>query len=287
MGRIKDTLISQLNSKPFVVGDTVNFTLFENGKHKTRTGTITDIKDGTMCEISISGDAYGGGYTKKYMIPMDGVSYDTDKVGVNPFPANFEDYFIKCNIRKTCIASLVCDLKLPVKDNERFLKEYTINDHTISELCFNPFIRVNGTKIYYQRDYCWTLEDEQKFINSIYMNVDCGRIVVRNRSWDYLEKCTDPEEYFFKDVVDGKQRLHCLIRFMNDEFPDSNGYYYSDFSDRSKRKFEDLQIFTLVEIRENVPDSDVINIFMNVNTTGVQMPQSHIDKIIADINNAM
>ena len=52
------------------------------------------------------------------------------------------------------------------------------------ELNFNPYVIIpsTGEKKYYQRPYCWTLEDEQLFIESIYNELDCGKVVLRTNN---------------------------------------------------------------------------------------------------------
>lgn len=56
----------------------------------------------------------------------------------------------------------------------------TINGIDVFEYNFNPYVIDNdGKKLYYQRDYVWTLEDEQTFIESIYNNLSLGTVVLK------------------------------------------------------------------------------------------------------------
>ena len=156
------------------------------------------------------------------------------------------------------------------------------------ELNFNPYVTdpSTGEKKYYQRPYCWTLEDEQMFIESIYNELDCGKIVLRtNVISDVLDAFTngDKEDCYY-DVVDGKQRLHTLYRFINDEFPDSHGNYYSDFSDVAKRMFKSRSCITLMEMDEGCTDEDVLKVFLNVNFSGKPMSMEH-NKFVQGIYN--
>ena len=51
----------------------------------------------------------------------------------------------------------------------------------VLELNDNPFVYdKEGNRLYYQRDYVWSLKDEQLFIESIYNGIECGKIVLRN-----------------------------------------------------------------------------------------------------------
>ena len=92
------------------------------------------------------------------------------------------------------------------------------------------------------------------------------------------------KEACYYDVVDGKQRLHTLNRFINDEFPDSHGNYYSDFSDAAKRMFKSRNCITLLEMGDESTDEDVLKVFLNVNFSGKPMSKEHI-KFVQDIYN--
>ena len=92
-----------------------------------------------------------------------------------------------------------------------------MNGKIVNELNWNPYIyNRDNIKEYYQRPFCWTLEDNQLLIESIYNGIECGRILVRLRGWKFLENLstTDETELAFKDIVDGKQRLNAIKSFM-------------------------------------------------------------------------
>lgn len=138
---------------------------------------------------------------------------------------------------------------------------------------FNPYITdKDGNKVYYQRDLCWTLEDKQNFIESVYNELNCGVIVLRYNSDKRLAE--SGAEW---DVVDGKQRLSTLIEFFNNEFPDRYGNYWKDFSVVAQRHFKNIKCMTFYEFRENVSDEDIKRAFLNVNFTGVPMSKEHIE----------
>lgn len=146
---------------------------------------------------------------------------------------------------------------------------------------FNPYVVKDDEKLYYQRDYCWTLKDKQLFIESIYQSINCGMILLRKRSFDYVEnelKKGNSEVGFF-DVVDGKQRLACLANFVNDKFQDLHGNYYSDLSNKAQHLFRSSRALTYAEMEEGTTDNEVIEAFLHVNYTGVVMSQEHIDYV--------
>lgn len=163
----------------------------------------------------------------------------------------------------------------------RKAEKYEINGICPCECNFNPYVLKNGEKLYYQRDFCWTLKDKQLFIESVYQSINCGMVLLRKRSFKYVEEqCKNGNsEVGFFDVVDGKQRLGCIIDFVNDKFQDMHGNYYSDLSDRAQHLFRNSQVLTYGEMEEGTTDEDVIEAFLHVNFTGVPMSQEHIDYV--------
>lgn len=200
--------------------------------------------------------------------------------GVNPL--DIDTWRKNCRVKLISVGSLIMmmtESRCRSKDNM---------DKIPGELNFNPYViePSTGEKRYYQRPYCWSLEDEQLFIESIYNELDCGKIVLRtNVISDVLDAfIKGDKEVCYYDVVDGKQRLHTLYRFINDEFPDSHGNYYSDFSDVAKRLFKSRSCITLMEMDEGCTDADVLKVFLNVNFSGKPMSKEHI-KFVQDIYN--
>ena len=132
---------------------------------------------------------------------------------------------------------------------------------------FDPVITdKNGQEFHYQRDLCWTLQDKKNLIDSIYLGINCGYIVLKSNDTGY--------DY---DVIDGKQRINCLMDFFENKFPDSNGNYWKDFSKPAQRFFNGRNCITFCFLRENCSDEKVKRAFLNVNFTGVPMSKEHIE----------
>ena len=160
--------------------------------------------------------------------------------------------------------------------------KYTHKGVEVTEVNYNPYVfDCNGNKEYYQRDYCWSLEQEQLLIESIYQSINCGMVVVRKRSFEWIEEQIEKgnKEISFIDIVDGKQRIHALIRFVLDEFTDLHGNHFSDLSEYAKVQFCNSMVLTYGELGENASDEDVIATFLGVNYTGVPMTNEHIDYV--------
>jgi hypothetical protein len=160
-------------------------------------------------------------------------------------------------------------------------REDQIDGVIIPRIDWNPIILdANKNEVEYQRGFVWSLRDKQLLIDSIYNNIEIGKIIIRNRSWGYVEKRVKAghrNHIAWKDVVDGKQRLNAILGFVNNEFQDSFGNYYKDLSNRAQMKFMRFQALSYGEMGENATDKDVQKVFLNINFTGVAMSQDHID----------
>lgn len=144
---------------------------------------------------------------------------------------------------------------------------------------FNPFVHdKDGNKIYYQRDFVWTLEQKQLLIDSIYNDIEIGKFLFRYNSWDRLQRVKKEvgQEYSW-DIVDGKQRLGTIYSFTNNEFPDRYGNYWDDLSGHAKRRFKNYGNLSYGELPESATDEDVIDSFLTLNFTGTPMSQEHIE----------
>lgn len=200
--------------------------------------------------------------TKKY----------TGDIGANPF----NDFLWRkvSNINYTLESILfqlgLIDEKREYKTNKGFI---------IKNANFNPFVEHNGKKEYYQRAFVWGLEDMQSLVASIYNRFDCGKIVVRNRSWEWLHARENEDECYWKDIVDGKQRLTTIHKFINNEFKDFQGNYFEDLSDIAQNKFLNHQLFSYSELSEDTTDEDVLKQFLAVNFCGVIQSKEHINYI--------
>ena len=198
-------------------------------------------------------------------------------IGYNPFSKkcwNTEVRFSAFAL-ESILYNIGFDKRIKVFKTEKF------GEVEIPELNWNPVIvNSDGNEISYQRDFVWSLNEKQLLIESIYNNIEIGKIIIRKRSWDYVEnrvKCGIIENTSFKDIVDGKQRLNAILGFVMNEFPDLNGFYFKDLSNSAQNNFMNFQSVSYGEIGENATDKTVQVIFLNINFAGVQMSKEHID----------
>ena len=192
----------------------------------------------------------------------------TGEIGADPFDKSF-DRIQSINFQ---LESILFQL---FKEDK-----YDIEGTPISASNFNPFVFVNGEKKYYQRPLCWSLKDKQLLLESIYNNVDCGKIVVRNRGWEELRKLQkEGHELAWKDVVDGKQKLNAIKSFMDGEYPDLHGNYFEDLSNQAQRRLTNNQLISYSELPEKTTDEEVLKQFLRLNFAGVPQSQEHLDYI--------
>lgn len=271
MTKIREELIRKHQESPVEIGCAVIvqrslFDPYYHG-HETVSAVICGIdKPNDLYQLHRTESSYN---YQKIWLQREQFSKCTYAIGANPFPnSGWRNGVTKVNYSLDSIL-YQCGAGLYGRG-----ERYQIDGIEIPEINFNPYvIDKSGKKHYYQRDLCWTLEDERSFIESIYHDIDCGTILVRKYSWKALErKIRQGEtEVAFKDIVDGKQRINTLIRFVTDQFTDAHGNYFSDLSAQAQHKFENSQALGFAQMNEDVTDEDVLEAFLSVNFAGKPM----------------
>lgn len=269
----KTELVKDYKNKSIVVGDS----LYVRGSCLS-SYTSDDKK---QCVDVVSVDPLTVKHEgRKYKINAEDVISKISKhVGANRF-ANDD-----CNVRPVqfCLSSILSSLSIGVgHDKER---KFEMGDVTVGELSWNPYVYdADGHKVRYQRDFVWTVDDNKMLIESIYNGVDCGKLLVRKRDFSELESmyAKGERELYFSEIVDGKQRLNAIVKFINCEYSDLNGDYFNDLSDYAQHKFTEGFHFSYSEMR-NATDDQVIRQFLKMNHLGVPQSKEHIE-FVANIN---
>ncbi|MBF4252771.1 DUF262 domain-containing protein [Vibrio anguillarum] len=133
------------------------------------------------------------------------------------------------------------------------------------ELFFNPL---------YQREYVWSDTEAQQLLKQIFDNKPIGSLAV------CLNENGAPEHYC--EVVDGRQRLTTLIRFVKGEFPyrlpDGTEIFFADMSKLDQMEFKKTKLphYNLsTGTSEAVTDRQKIEYFFSVNFAGVPQSEQH------------
>jgi hypothetical protein len=154
-----------------------------------------------------------------------------------------------------------------------------VGEFEVKSCNWNPFVyKKDGEKQFFQRDFVWKLKDKQLLIESIYNGIDCGKIVTRKRGFGELFKMKDQgeTEFYWRDIIDGKQRLNAIVEFFECKFKDLNGNFYSDLSYEAQNKFANNQLFSFAEMQEDSTDEYVLRQFLKMNVCGTPQSPKHI-----------
>jgi hypothetical protein len=110
----------------------------------------------------------------------------------------------------------------------------------------------------YQRALIWPVERKALLIDSLVSGVGMPPI--------YLREFSERDDYPWKEVLDGKQRLNAIIAFMADEFP-YDGAIYSEWHRHSKARFRHMTVG--VSTVCDITDEQAWELFRRVNFCGV------------------
>lgn len=125
----------------------------------------------------------------------------------------------------------------------------------------------------YQRGNVWSLEDKVALIDSIFNDIEIGRIVLMKR--DYSDERKEAYE-----IIDGKQRLTALTEFYEDRFQ-YKGLFFSQMHPFDQNHFENKQM-AVIEAPE-MSREQVIEYFIRVNISGRPVNPEHLEKVKAMI----
>lgn len=277
MAEYKDKLMKEFYDSPLEIGKVVEVksTVFGMGYNETtKMPKITAI-DGDKITVSLQEYGYREPIVKT--INKSEIVRNDRNIGYCPFDEN--DYSSHIRTLNYPLGNII---HLLFKEEMNEYKDWKINGLQVHETCLNPYvIDKDGNKRYYQRDFCWTLEQKQMLIESIYNHINCGQILVRKRTFEWVKKMHEQGDEWacFFDIVDGKQRLNAIHEFMEDKFPDMHGRYFSDFSHIAQWHFEDSSCLSFAEMDERTTDEQVIQAFLCNNFTGVPQSKEHIEYV--------
>lgn len=232
-----------------------------------------EVKSINGNELSLQKDHYN---LTKYKNEIKRV---TDKIGLDPF---------KKELRATgCQVDIVqllwrAGYKIDLVREGNGVETLEIrNDEGIAEVCDTPIIiDETGNEVEFQRGLVWSLEQKQLLIESIWNNIEIGKVVVRARKFAWVQKRIKEgkiEHTAYFDLVDGKQRVNALLSFIKGEFADANGVSWNELSESTKRRFLSYRNVSYIELDENTSDSETIACFLAINFTGVPMSKKHIE----------
>lgn len=135
-------------------------------------------------------------------------------------------------------------------------------------------------KINLQRDYVWEHCQQNEFIFSILLEKNLEPVVVVQHDYEF---CEDTVIY----VIDGKQRLTTIQKFLRNEFPviiNNREYYYNDFDKELQHFFESRVNCITATVYYSCPELPItddmkIYLFNFYNFSGTPQTEEHKNKL--------
>jgi uncharacterized protein with ParB-like and HNH nuclease domain len=145
---------------------------------------------------------------------------------------------------------------------------------------FDVYLPTYGINL--QRPYVWELFQQREFIMSILLEKPIDSLVIVKDLKDYANRNDEVNL-----VIDGKQRLMTIQKFVHNEFPivvNGRDIYYKDFDYESERFFKSRANSLTATVYYSYPDSKVtdemlIILFNYYNFAGTPQTESHKEKL--------
>lgn len=232
--------------------------------------SIDDYTIGDFIYIDPNKEAYIDEFVKinneYYIIPND---YNE---GIdNPIPL----YLISHKKRNESSDSSIFTINI-----EKTIADMTTKDVITSQVQFLiKFIAENQLDLnpIYQRDYVWSTEQKQSFINSLVQ----GKTTIKPT---YLYNNVPINEPMY-EVLDGKQRINAVLSYMKNEFS-VNGFYYRDLPIIDTNKFLHLPVeYTRIKYFHpqkghiTIPLENKIELFLQINEYGQRMSDKDLERV--------
>jgi hypothetical protein len=119
----------------------------------------------------------------------------------------------------------------------------------------------------YQRGYTWTLDDKNRFLDSLFAGRDIGRFIFIR--YPYPQATV---------LFDGKQRSQTLVELITSQLP-YKGKYWHELHPRDQNDIES-KLVHVAEFEGNaVSRSEVLQLFLDVNAAGVPQTEEHLQHV--------
>jgi len=144
----------------------------------------------------------------------------------------------------------------------------------------DPHISINPSPSF-QRDFVWNVEQKQSFIDSILKKIPLGAFYI-NRN---LNDLTLGEGYG-KILWDGKQRLHAVMSFYQDEFQvfyEGQWLFYSEMKPAFNRAIRGVQVVTLISSYTTL--EEIIDAYVMVNGKQIKHTDEDLKKATDTLKN--
>lgn len=125
-----------------------------------------------------------------------------------------------------------------------------------------------------QREYCWSESDKQEYIISVLRQTAYGVFIFVNDTKNM--RC---------QVLDGKQRMSAIRDFVFGDLaipmPDGTSVKYKGLPKDEQSALKNDGMLNIIEFDHygELPEKDVLDIFLTINTSGKTQSQDHINNL--------
>ena len=144
---------------------------------------------------------------------------------------------------------------------------------------FDVFLPTKGLNL--QRGFVWTIEQKRSFILSILKDQKINSIVVVQ----HYEKNQIGSKSSKWEIIDGKQRLSTIFKYINNEFPiiiNEGIFFFKDLPEDCQRQIEFFNLTVDVHYSYSykpISDETKISLFEDCNWLGTPQDIEHFNKI--------
>lgn len=121
----------------------------------------------------------------------------------------------------------------------------------------------------FQRAHVWTEQQQASYIEYMLRGGEVGRRIIFNN-----EAGVDDPWWGKMILIDGKQRLEAVRKFLNDEIR-TFGHLFSEFEGRM-RIFQNDFVFCVCNLRTR---ADILQLYLNINAGGTPHTQEELDRV--------
>lgn len=168
------------------------------------------------------------------------------------------------------------------KDEWEKIIDRRTHDFRVSDLYKKMYEKQLDLSPFYQRDFVWTLEQKQAYIENLFK----GKAVITPtfiQCSKPVEDRIDSFDFDVLEVVDGKQRLSTIFEFLENQFCLEDGVYFKNLNAKDKIEL----LFMNVKATEITPrkwnndltDEQKIELFLEINELGTKMSEEHLKNI--------
>lgn len=151
------------------------------------------------------------------------------------------------------------------------ISKLTFQNSSLESLLHLNYYFGIDTKSDYQREDVWEQKDKELLIDSIFHNIDLGKIALNHLPKE--ERLKRNADY---EIIDGKQRLNALIDYYENKF-EYKGKSYNNLSWMDKRIFKNHPI--RMAIAEEAQTKDILKYFLMLNRAGKELEGLHLEKV--------